>query len=407
MLSNKSVTSEMISFLRFPMAVGVVMLHCFFSVMGWQYNKLAEQGMGSNIVGELLLTGRILCFFIVALYFLISGYLFFVHLQDWDSKVWKHKMYRRIWTLLIPYILWNTFYILFQIGPELAGCLIKGNPWNGVNTWVNDHGGWLGLYWNAKDLGDGQLDLWGHPAHSTVPILLPFYFIRNLMVLNLLSPLFFLLLRSRNKSVSPCAIITLLVLAFFYLTRTSFIIPGFTAEAFFFYGWGAFLSLNRYRLSQVFYSWKWSIAIITFCLFMAELYYGFLSTKEGKILISFFVVFELMTVVNFTSWVLRKSHLNERMSMVKNYVTRWQNASFMIFALHFFLLHYVFRLLDKVGGKLTGFYDVRSMEMANHYPYLVLTNFLLRIVILVSLCMMAYVLMRKFLPRLCKLLCGR
>ena len=407
MQNNKSVTSEMISLVRFPLAVLVIVIHCFFPIKGWHYDQLSDQSLGSNVTAEILLSSRILVYFVVVFFFLISGYLFFVHLRDWDGKVWKQKMSRRIWTLLIPYILWNTLYIIYCIGPEIAGCIIHGNSWDGVKNWVNDHGGVLGLYWNAMRLGDGLVDLWGNPAYSTVPILLPLYFLRDLIIVDLFSPLFHFLLRSRNHRISPCAIVTMVVLAFLYLTKTSFIIPGFTAEAFFFYGWGAFLSLNSYELSEVFYSKRWSIAIVTLCLFLAELYEGFLYSKEGMMILPFFAVFELMTAVNFASWVVKRSSSSKRLTTFKKWLIEWQNASFMLFALHFFFLHGVIKLLNKAGYALTGYYDVSNMGMSDHYPYLVMTNFLLRIVLIVSLCMIVYVLMRRFLPRVCRLLCGR
>ncbi|MBR5715337.1 MAG: acyltransferase family protein [Bacteroidales bacterium] len=108
---NKNATSELICFVRFPLAIGVVMGHCFFRIKGWQYDKLSEQGLGSNVAMEFLLSTRILLLSVVALFFLLSGYLFFKHLEQWDSNVWLRKMKRRLWTLLIPYILWNTIYI--------------------------------------------------------------------------------------------------------------------------------------------------------------------------------------------------------------------------------------------------------------------------------------------------------
>lgn len=403
----KSVTSETISLVRFPLAALVVIMHCFFPIKGWQYDQLAEQGWGCNLTAELMLSGRILTSFVVIFFFLIAGYLFFIRLEEWNGKVWKQKISRRIWTLLIPYILWNTLYIVYCLWSNIAGCFLHGDSWEVVSAWVNEHGGWLGMYWNAMQLGEGQVDLWGHPAHSTVPILLPLYFVRNLMVLDILSPLFFFLLRSRNQKVSPCAIATLMVLAFLYLTQTSFIVPGFTAEAFFFYGWGAFLSLNRYELSEVFYTRRWPIAIVTLCLFLAELYVGFLYSKTGKMLLPFFAVFELMTAVNFASWMVKRSASSRRLAVFKKWMKRWQNASFMLFALHFFFLPDVFKWLNKVGGALTGFHHVSNMEMSNQYPYLVIMIFLLQWIIVVSICTMVYILMQKLMPRVCKLLCGR
>ena len=155
---NKNLTSELISFARFPLAICVVMIHCFFSIKGWQYDHLADQGFGSNVAMEFIISTRIIILFVVALFFLISGYLFFLHLEEWNSDGWLRKMKRRFWTLLIPYLLWNTLYILYIIGPDICDWLAHEKPWDVVKAWVDDHGGWIGLYWNAKSLGMGQVE---------------------------------------------------------------------------------------------------------------------------------------------------------------------------------------------------------------------------------------------------------
>ena len=404
---NKKVTSELISFVRFPLAISVVMGHCFFRIKGWQYDKLAEQGFGSNVVMEFILSTRNIFLFVVTLFFLISGYLFFLHLEEWNSNGWLRKMKRRLWTLFIPYVLWNTLYILYNIGPEIWECLIQGKPWTVVKAWVDDHGGWIGLYWNARSIGAGQVDIWGHPAHTTVPILLPFYFIRDLIVVDLFTPLFHFLLRSRDGKVSPYAIVTMALLAFLYCTQTSFIIPGFTAEAFFFFGWGAFLSLNRFELSDVFYARRWSFAIVTLILYIAMICNGFIYSRTGRIIYPFYIVFEVITIINLLAWFVKRSYSNSLLSKLKDGTIRWQDATFFIFAFHFFILKDVFRLLNRIGGALTGFYDVRSMEMANRFPYVVIMNYFLRIVIIVAICMFVYVILHKFLPRVCSILCGK
>ena len=404
---NKNVTSELISFVRFPLAICVVMGHCFFRIKGWQYDKLAEQGFGSNVVMEFILSTRNIFLFVVSLFFLISGYLFFLHLEKWNSDGWLRKMKRRLWTLFIPYVLWNTLYIIYNIGPEIWECFAHGKPCDEVKAWVNDHGGWIGLYWNARSIGVGQVDIWGHPAHTTVPILLPFYFIRDLIVVDLCTPLFHFLLRSRDGKVSPYAIVTMVLLAFLYLTQTSFIIPGFTAEAFFFFGWGAFLSLNRFELSDVFYARRWSFAIVTLILYIAMICNGFIYSRTGRIIYPFYIVFEVITIINLLAWFVKRSYSNSLLSKLKDGTIRWQDATFFIFAFHFFIFKDVFRLLNRIGGALTGFYDVRSMEMANRFPYVVIMNYFLRIVIIVTICMFVYVILRKFLPRVCSILCGK
>ena len=197
------------------------------------------------------------------------------------------------------------------------------------------------------------------------------------------------------------------ILAFLYLTQTSFMIPGFTAEAFFFFGWGAFLSLNRFELSDVFYASRWPLAIVTLILFIAMICSGYIYSRTGRIIYPFFIVFEVMTMINLLACMVKRSYSNPFWAKIKNWSIRWQDATFLIFALHFFLLNDVFKLLNRVGGALTGFYDVRSMEMANRFPHIVIMNYLLRIVIIVTICMFVYVIFRRFLPRFCGLLCGR
>ena len=47
------------------------------------------------------------------------------------------------------------------------------------------------------------------------------------------------------------------------------------------------------------------------------------------------------------------------------------------------------------------------MEMANSFPYVVIMNYLLRVVVVVAICMFVYIILRKFLPRVSGILCGR
>ena len=407
MQDKKSPTSELISMLRYPLVFFVVMHHCYYPLFDWQYNNLSEQSIGSNVVSELILSSRLLISSVVSIFYMISGYLFFIHLEEWDIKVWKRKMTRRIWSLLIPYILWNTLYFLYKIEPVITGCVINGNPWSDVTGWINQHGGWIGLYWNGRVLNPGEVDLWGQPNLNAVPILVPFYYIRNLIVVSLFTPLIYYLLHPRNHRVTVCAVVTLVVLAFLFLTKTSFILSGFTAEAFLFFGLGAFMKLNGYELSDFFYSKRWLAVIMTLFLFIVELYYGFYSSDEGKRIHPFYNAFECMTVLNCSSWLVKKSLKNKRMNVLKNTLTRWQNTSFMLYAFHFFLITPVSDFLDKVGGYLTGFYSIRTIEMATQYPYLSLLFFGARIVIIVFICMSISILLEKFLPRLNKLFCGR
>lgn len=95
---------KIFSFLRFPLMVGVIMTHCDISgdissqinhTLGtkWSYDLMY---FFSNIIGR----------FSVPMFFLISGFLFF-RSRTLTNKQYVTKLHNRLYTLLIPYLLWN------------------------------------------------------------------------------------------------------------------------------------------------------------------------------------------------------------------------------------------------------------------------------------------------------------
>lgn len=85
--------SQVINLIRFPLAVMVVLIHC---------------GSRSFVDGGewfRTLVSDVLPAIAVPLFFVISGFLFFQGLEQWDWEKWKGKMRRRVKTLLIPYLI--------------------------------------------------------------------------------------------------------------------------------------------------------------------------------------------------------------------------------------------------------------------------------------------------------------
>ncbi len=87
--------------LRFPLAVMVVFIH--------SGNKpFVDSGEWIRVM-----FADVIPAIAVPLFFLISGYLFFRGLERWNWDEWMKKMYRRVHTLLIPYLIWTTLYIAY------------------------------------------------------------------------------------------------------------------------------------------------------------------------------------------------------------------------------------------------------------------------------------------------------
>lgn len=92
--------SSKISVLSFVMSVMIVYLHLKFL-----YN-------GNHVLSEIHRFIIVILNTCVPTFFAISGYLFF---RNFKISHLKDKLYRRIKSLLIPYLFWNVVYVAFMI----------------------------------------------------------------------------------------------------------------------------------------------------------------------------------------------------------------------------------------------------------------------------------------------------
>lgn len=128
--------SRSISMLRFPMAVLVILLHS--DVICQSKNTLIY----NNGIGEFMITlcSNGVCQLAVPCFALISGYLFFGGLKDFSWPIWTEKIRRRVHTLLIPYVLWNTLALLWMVAYGYILHICRGVDFSLSTVW-NDVGG--------------------------------------------------------------------------------------------------------------------------------------------------------------------------------------------------------------------------------------------------------------------------
>ncbi len=173
-MKNKAVDfknlSEAINGLRFPLILMIVMLHCYSSVQ-------MPSGNHSTFHSILYPFGLWMGETGVPAFFFISGFLFF-----YSSKSYTKKLKSRFSTLFIPYIIWNSVILLAYI--VLMFC---GHPQDIAGKSIADYGftDYLLAYVHR-----GQ---WDHG--NGVPMLCPYWYVRNLMVLCLTSPVVFYIVK--------------------------------------------------------------------------------------------------------------------------------------------------------------------------------------------------------------------
>ena len=93
-----SQTSRVIDFLRFPLIVGIVAIHA------WSATAFPAD-YTANLIIQFFRSE--ICRIFVPLFFAISGYLFFVRYDGGTSDFYKRQWRRRLFTLLVPYLLWG------------------------------------------------------------------------------------------------------------------------------------------------------------------------------------------------------------------------------------------------------------------------------------------------------------
>lgn len=217
--------SSIITSVRFPLAVMVVYVHSFgeenviISKIDWR--SFSFENLYDVI--RVLVSGTI-SGIAVPSFFLISGYLFFQGLENWNWGIWRTKITRRIHTLMIPYLIWNVLRFLFNV-LTMGALFIHGHRMEQFKVWLSEN----------TDL----FALWAMPA-TGMPVHTPFWFIRDLIVLVVLSPLSYFFFK--KKIIGQIVMGTLLILYVGHLLPT---IPGFSISGLLFFNLGCWLAIGK------------------------------------------------------------------------------------------------------------------------------------------------------------------
>lgn len=172
-----------ITALRFPLALLVVLIHTYNS----DWRRLTDGAF--PMVADFL--SHVVPSFAVSLFFAVSGYLFFLRVRSFTPAVYAEKLRRRALTLLLPYVVWNFCAFCLYAAQDMAGGQSFALPLS------------PDLLWGCRELSAASVGIAGLPVGAvSAPVLLPLWFVRDLMLAVLLSPLVWWLLR-RLGAVVP------------------------------------------------------------------------------------------------------------------------------------------------------------------------------------------------------------
>lgn len=157
-----------VSELKFLLILGIVLIHCEI------ISEYPTSALNANFGIQLchFISGTI-CYPCVPCFFVISGYLFFRDVSKFNSNIYLQKIKQRSSTLLLPYIIWCTIccFLLYIKHRYLH--------MSGLNIFLDDGSiNWPNLF----------AGYWSIPEAGNMPYAMAFWFIRNLMVFELFSP---------------------------------------------------------------------------------------------------------------------------------------------------------------------------------------------------------------------------
>lgn len=168
--------TQYITALRFPLALLVVFIHTHNAQ--WQLIETGSAPTPASFLSGILPT------FAVPMFFALSGYLFFYKLRAFTLSSYVEKIKRRLLTLALPYLLWNLIaFGLYALQSKLSGQALT-YPFS------------PGLWWNCRELAAPFSNMWGLSVGvSTAPIQQPLWFVRDLMLIVLITPIIYGLLK--------------------------------------------------------------------------------------------------------------------------------------------------------------------------------------------------------------------
>lgn len=342
-MSNVGLESRTIEALRFPLAAMVVLLHT------------GALGVGSTqpVYRTLsILTSAGICRIAVPCFFFISGFLFYTKLHIWDWSIWTGKLKKRIKTLLVPYLLWNIIAALVIYAYSSWRISLEG----GIPLSFSEHLSAWGGWWDSGVSFDG-----------------PLWFVRDLMILCLLAPLIYWLVK-RMKAW------WLLIVSIVYL------ICGQHMEGLLFFSAGSYLRLNRNGILTVFSRVRFPSLLLSLVLLIA-IYFSYPHPQLYQACKGLFVICGTVTAFNLTASALDKGFVREHPLL--------SNCSFFVFTAHNILI-----LHDVSHSIVLHLIPFRWGELFN------CIDLFLRPTIAVAICVAIYWIMSKITPRTLGLLTG-
>ncbi|MDC6166638.1 acyltransferase family protein [Paucibacter sp. XJ19-41] len=290
---------EWIEILRYPLMVGVVLVHAYDPVNRYGGGLSSLQGRSEVSDAVMYFISQVVSRLSVPAFFVFAGYFFVRASYGCGFHGWIAQVRKRVRTLVLPFLFWGlmvliVFYLgqqtgVVPIGPQSRVGEISSLPWTSL------------------------VDLWVGVTRS--PIAYQFWFMRDLILCVFLSlPLVFL-----SEAVYFLFILILGVAWFFGVSIVD--IPSMAAV--FFFCLGGYISIEGARIR--FGDAGWVMLLATLALMVMDL--AFRYSAWNDYIHRLFLLLGVMSLYSASNWILQFKRPSK-------WLLRQAPTGFLLFALH-------------------------------------------------------------------------
>ena len=364
--------------LQFPLAILVVFVHGFGADI--DVSELHASGLTGLAVYDYirLFFSVVIARSAVPIFFIISGYLLFLKVEEYNKTVYISKLRKRWHTLVVPYFSWIVLFILWTLMFKVGGILLHANPWTGILDYFCDNG-YLHMLWDSS-VWEERTTWLGVVTHNSGPVLLPFWYMRDLIMMVVMSPVIYLLI----KKIKIVFIILLLAIYTFDI-RVSWMSGTFTCASLFF-SLGVYFAIKKQDFTKALWNWRHLICPVAILLMIYQTYSGSAMGDEiSRMIHPWLVTIQSFAIIIVASVLCRHQKVYETNKKLARY-------SFFIYAFHPFILTYVIKTFKKFTLLADNLIPVSDTW------YMMTLNYIVIPLVCVGICIVIYRLMLKFMP---------
>ena len=374
-MMREDLRTQSLDLLRIPLAIIVVAEHVFnkepIIIPGRTYD-VCQFSLYNDF---LLFVEGFLRGISVPMFFLISGYVFFLSINHFTKDVYFKKLKNRVFTLLIPFIIWNLpdmFIGFVKYAFNGGGLSSYGTE---LNLTLNNV---LSCFWKYN----GELFVPITPSGekiievSAFPLNVPLWFLRDLIVVVICTPLIYFII----KHTKYFFITILVALSFIPNIHIPFL------GSFLFFSIGAYLSISKKDMVTEFGHY-FKISMIIYPLFSLL---SIIATKENMVILS--EVFRQISVFGFLIFAY-----NISICVLENTNIRpgkiLPSASFFIYVSHVLIFARVTKVMFMLIKPDNGIETISAYTLS--------------IIVTVLSLLTVFLFMKKYTPRILQIVTGR